>query len=66
MNLILIDDNILINADSIDAIELSVAHGKKILNVFVNGKEFVVTKPIELKELIKSKGIDLTKQFFAG
>jgi len=66
MKYIEIDKNILVNPDSIDAVELVSFQGKPRLNIHVNGKKFVAT--VEIGGLLqKLKQIDDdTKQFWAG
>lgn len=51
-NFILIDKNILVNVDRIDAIELAKYNRKPIFYAYVNGKKFVITS--DIREVLKS------------
>jgi len=65
MKLIEIGNNVLVNLESIDAIELvDGAKGKEFI-IYVNGKRFTATNNIGkiLQQIVQP---DLSSQFFAG
>jgi len=63
-----IDNNLLVNPDSIDAIEQKLLNGKQVLNIYVNGVKFVSRRnPSDvLKQLNIFDRFDETNQFWAG
>ena len=66
MRLVEIDKNILVNAESIDALEVVILHNKPVLNVWIKGKKFIAT--VELKKLLEQLDFsyDPTKQYWTG
>ena len=65
MKYIEIDKNILVNPDSVDALELTKFKNKEVLYIWVNGRRFTATaNPQEI--LRQLNRLDETKQYWAG